>query len=175
MLGITVAQNLRRNRKITITTSASASTSVNSTSETEARIDSERSETRSTCTVRGIDFSSCGIIALILSTTLSVLAPGALKTNRTSARHGPEPRARAGVLRPVDHGRDVPQLDRRAVAVGHDHLAELGGVGQLLVDVERKLLVAAFEIARRLESALGSQGGADLREPQSLRRQRVRD
>ena len=63
MLGITVAQNLRRNRKITITTSASASTSVNSTSETEARIDSERSETRSTRTARGIDFWSCGIIA----------------------------------------------------------------------------------------------------------------
>ena len=58
MLGITVAQNLRRNRKMTRTTSAIVSIRVNSTSETEARIACDRSATRSTCTARGIDFSS---------------------------------------------------------------------------------------------------------------------
>ena len=42
-LGMSVAETLRRNRKITSTTSAMASSSVNSTSCTEARIVTERS------------------------------------------------------------------------------------------------------------------------------------
>ncbi len=42
-LGITVAETLRRKRKITITTSATVRVSVNFTSFTEFRIDSERS------------------------------------------------------------------------------------------------------------------------------------
>jgi hypothetical protein len=77
-----------------------------------------------------------------------------LEDQQNLGQIGPEPGARAGVLRPVDYGGDVPQLDRRAAAVGDDHLAELVGAGQLLVDVERKLRVVAFEIARRLENAL---------------------
>jgi hypothetical protein len=44
-------------------------------------------------------------------------------------------------------------LNRRAIAVSHDDLAEFGGVGQLLVDVNRKFLVAAFEVAGGLERA----------------------
>ena len=43
-LGMSVADRLRRNRKITSTTSASASTSVNCTSWTDSRIDAERSK-----------------------------------------------------------------------------------------------------------------------------------
>ena len=42
-LGMTVAETLRRNRKITSTTSATARSSVNCTSWTEARIETERS------------------------------------------------------------------------------------------------------------------------------------
>ena len=42
-LGMTVAERLRRNRKITSTTRQSVRTSVNRTSLTDARIDSERS------------------------------------------------------------------------------------------------------------------------------------
>ena len=43
MLGMIVADRLRRNRKITSTTSAIASSSVNCTSCTDSRIDFERS------------------------------------------------------------------------------------------------------------------------------------
>ena len=42
-LGITVAETLRRKRKITMTTSAMASSSVNFTSLTDSRMDCERS------------------------------------------------------------------------------------------------------------------------------------
>ena len=42
-LGITVAERLRRNRKMTSTTSAMVSTSVNCTSSTDSRMDWERS------------------------------------------------------------------------------------------------------------------------------------
>ena len=42
-LGMTVAERLRRNRKITITTRATVSLSVNFTSFTDARMDCERS------------------------------------------------------------------------------------------------------------------------------------
>ena len=95
-----------------------------------------------------------------------------LEDQQDLGRLGSEPGAGAGVSRAVDHGRDVPELDRRAVAVGDDDLAELVGLGQLLVDVEWKLRAAAFEIAGRLERALGIEGRADLREPQSPRRER---
>ena len=43
MLGMMVADTLRRNRKMTITTSAMVSISVNFTSLTEARMETERS------------------------------------------------------------------------------------------------------------------------------------
>src|SRR3546814_4353529 len=42
-IGITVADRLRRNRKITITTSATVRPSVNCTSSTDSRIDCDRS------------------------------------------------------------------------------------------------------------------------------------
>ena len=72
--------------KITITTRPIVSTMVNSTSTTESRIDCERSDTRSTCTDGGTEASSRGIIALMLSTTSTVLAPGWRKTSRSSPR-----------------------------------------------------------------------------------------
>jgi hypothetical protein len=46
-LGMTVAQKWRRNRKITTTTSPIVTSNVSSTSWTDARMFSERSETRS--------------------------------------------------------------------------------------------------------------------------------
>ena len=39
--------------------------------------------------------------------------------------------------------------DRRAVLIGDDDVAELAGVEQLIVGVERELLMRAFEIAFR--------------------------
>src|ERR1700682_6835324 len=76
MLGITVAQALRKKRKITITTSATVSMRVNSISWTEARIVIVRSEVMSRVAAGGIDARSSGRIALMLSTVLMMLAPG---------------------------------------------------------------------------------------------------
>ena len=75
-LGITVAERLRRNRKITSTTSAIVSSSVNFTSSTEARIDSERSNITSSFTDAGICERNEGSSLLIESTTSTVFVPG---------------------------------------------------------------------------------------------------
>ena len=60
MLGVSVAHGLRRNAKMISTTRNIVNISVNSTSETDARIESERSLTRSTWTDGGIDLSRLG-------------------------------------------------------------------------------------------------------------------
>src|ERR1700733_3781086 len=86
MLGMIVAHTLRRKTKIVITTRTMVIASVDSTSETESRMLVERSDTRATCTERGIDASSDGIIALISSTTLIVLAPGSRWISNRSIR-----------------------------------------------------------------------------------------
>src|ERR1700693_1486213 len=54
--GITVADRLRRNRKITITTRQTVKTSVNSTSRIDFRMDSEASNMMWRCTDGGISF-----------------------------------------------------------------------------------------------------------------------
>ena len=74
--GITVAETLRRNTKITITTSTTASSSVNFTSLTDSRIDSERSKRTSSLTDGGICARNGGSSALTSSTTSTVLASG---------------------------------------------------------------------------------------------------
>ncbi len=63
MLGMMVAQKLRRNRKITITTRPIDSISVNCTSSTEARMVWVRSSTVLTCTEGGIEAISFGSAA----------------------------------------------------------------------------------------------------------------
>ena len=81
-LGMSVAQKLRRNRRITITTRQMVSASVNSTSSTEARIVTVRSRMVSTFTAGGMRAVSCGNSALIASTMSMTLAPGCLKIAR---------------------------------------------------------------------------------------------
>src|ERR1700756_2123510 len=76
-LGITVAHSVRRNRKITMTTSEIVSNIVSCTSRTAARVTSVRSSISSTWTEGGIDCTSFGINALIVSTNATVFAPGA--------------------------------------------------------------------------------------------------
>src|SRR5438876_11456644 len=83
---MTVAQKLRRNRKITITTSATVSSNVNCTSETEARMVAVRSEITETFTAGGIEAWSTGNIALTLLTVAMTLAPGWRWMIRTTAR-----------------------------------------------------------------------------------------
>ena len=82
MLGITVAQKLRRNRRITSTTRAMVRASVNSTSATDARMVVVRSSMVFTSTAGGMRAVSCGSSALIWSTVSMTLAPGCLNTAR---------------------------------------------------------------------------------------------
>ncbi len=76
MLGIIVAQALRRKRKITITTSATVSNRVNSISLTEARMVVVRSNVGVSVTDGGIDARSSGNSALMWSTVSIMFAPG---------------------------------------------------------------------------------------------------
>ena len=75
-LGITVAERLRRKRKITRITRAIVSSRVNFTSETDALIDSERSKRVFNWTDAGSWLRKIGTCFLILSTTSMVLVPG---------------------------------------------------------------------------------------------------
>ncbi len=84
--GMTVAETLRRKRKITITTRPTVSIKVNFTSLTEARIDTDRSYRMLICTAAGICASSCGSSCLTLSTTSTVLVPGWRKMASTMER-----------------------------------------------------------------------------------------
>ena len=81
MLGMIVAQTLRRNRKITITTRPIASISVNSTSLTEARIVCVRSDTTFRWMLGGISARSAGSLAFTPSAVAMTLALGCLNTS----------------------------------------------------------------------------------------------
>ena len=76
ILGMIVAQALRRNRKITMTTSATVSNNVNSISLTDARIVVVRSNVGVNVTDGGIEARSSGISALMRSTVSIMFAPG---------------------------------------------------------------------------------------------------
>ena len=78
MLGMMVAQRLRKKTKITITTRATVSASVSSTSRTEARMVVVRSERMLTWMVGGIEACSAASVPLIASTVVMTLAPGIL-------------------------------------------------------------------------------------------------
>src|SRR5262245_58909861 len=74
--GIMVAENVRRNRKITRTTRQMAIASVSCTSTTESRIEIERSLSTSMLIEGGTNARYCGSRLRIESTTATVLASG---------------------------------------------------------------------------------------------------
>ena len=76
MLGMTVAQKLRRKTKITMTTRMIVKHRVSCTSLKLALIEIERSLTIVRCTEGGMPACSCGIIFLIVLTSSSVFDPG---------------------------------------------------------------------------------------------------
>src|ERR1700733_3020950 len=80
-LGITVAQKLRRNRKITNTTSATVIDMVICTSSTAARMVCVRSLRIEMSTAGGIAARSEGNRALTRSPASMTLTPGGLNTN----------------------------------------------------------------------------------------------
>ena len=76
MLGMMVAETLRRNRKMTITTSPTVSISSNSTSSTEARMVVVRSVRMAISTEVGRELRRAGSSFFTRSTTSMMLAPG---------------------------------------------------------------------------------------------------
>ena len=88
-LGITVADRLRRNRKITITTRPSVSSMVNCTSLYDSRMVSERSYRTSMFTEAGISERNVGIRFFTALVTSMVLVPGWRWMPRMMARWVP--------------------------------------------------------------------------------------
>ena len=84
-LGITVAESVRRKRKMTITTSATVSINSNCTSSTEARIVIVRSVSVATSIDEGREARSCGSSLFTRSTTSMMFAPGCLWMFRMTA------------------------------------------------------------------------------------------
>src|SRR4029079_6553142 len=84
--GISVAEMLRRNRKMTNTTTQMVSSRVNSTSRMEARIGSERSVTTVRFSAGGISRWNWGSSARMSLTTSTVLVPGCFWMARITAR-----------------------------------------------------------------------------------------
>ncbi len=85
-LGMTVADRLRRNRKMTRITRTSARKRVNFTSSTDARMVFERSYKVSSETEAGICERNDGSSARMLSTTSTVFVPGCFWMASTMAR-----------------------------------------------------------------------------------------
>jgi len=85
-LGITVAEKLRRKRKITRMTRQIAKKSVNLTSRTDSRMDMDRSKRMSMEIEAGSWARKVGRIFMMSLTTSTVLVPGWRWTAKTMAR-----------------------------------------------------------------------------------------
>ena len=133
----TVAQKLRRKRKITITTRAMVRTSVNSTSATDASIACERSDTSSTLMAGGHRGRQLRHRRLDRVDDLDDVGAGLAEDQQQLGALAVVPGAGARPLGAVDHLADVAQPHRRAVAVGDDDVAVARGLEQLVVGVER--------------------------------------
>ena len=83
------------------------------------------------------------------STVSMTLAPGCLNTTRNTPRLPLRPGGLLGVLRPGDGPADVAYAQRRAVAVGDDHIVPGVGDGQLIVGVDGIAAQLAVDAALR--------------------------
>ena len=148
-LGITVADTLRRKRKITSTTSPIVSTRVNFTSATDSRIDFERSLRTSSVDRGGELRPQCRHQRADRVDDLHRVGAG-LALNRDEDRAS---RALIGpglvVLHAVEDARHLVEAHRRAVAVG-DHDRPVPGRGhQLAVGLDDERLPRAGQRAGR--------------------------
>ena len=128
---MTVAERLRRNRKITITTRQTVSTRVNSTSSIELRIGFRSVERDVQLHGRRNLLAEFRQQPRMPSTTSTVLVPGCFWMARIMPRTAVVPGHQLVVLDAVDHvGRAVPAAPANAVALGHDDRPVGGGVGE---------------------------------------------
>ena len=152
-LGMSVAQKLRRNKRITITTRQMVSTSVNSTSATEARMVTVRSRMVSTLTAGGMRAVSCGSSALIVVDDVDDVGAGLLEDREDDAVLVVLIGGDGAVDGCGNRLADVAHPDRGAVAVGDHDVVEFVGVGDLVVGGDREGDLVA------VDHALGGIGG----------------
>ena len=168
-LGMRVPETVRRKTKITITTSAIDSISSNCTSCTEARMVTVRSVSSCVSTDPGSAAVSAGSSCLHAVHHLDhVGARLALHVHDDGGRVV-HPRGEVRVLGAVDDVGDVREVDRRAVAVGDDDRAVLGGAAQLVVGVDGVGARGAVEAALGLVHVGRGDGGAHVVHRQALR------
>ena len=127
-LGMTVAQNVRRNTKITATTRPMVSSSVNCTSSTEARMVCVRSLRISTCIDGGMVAAQTRQLGLDAIDRLDDVGARLLEDDEEHAALALRPGRFLGVLGSGHGPADVAHAQRRAVAVGDDHVVP--GVGR---------------------------------------------
>ena len=144
-----VADQLRRNRKMTSTTSRSVSSSVNVTSSTDAWIVAERSYSVVTFTDGGISVWNCSSAAFTRFATSTVFVPGWRWIASTIDARAVVPARRLVVLHVVGDAADLVEVHRRAVAVRDDDVAELVRVLELAGRLHRERRLRAVEHARR--------------------------
>ena len=121
--GMMVAETFRRNRKITMMTRQMAIASVSWTSLTASRIEIERSNSGAIWIDGGTCARICGsLLAHHVDDRDGVGVGLALDRQHDGARIV-VPGGDLVVLDAVDDARDLVELDRRAVAVGDDHVA----------------------------------------------------
>ena len=147
--GISVAERLRRNRKITITTMHTVSSRVNSTSRMESRMDSEASNITSRCAAGGTRWRNSGNSSRMPSTTSTVLVPGCFWMARMMPCTLFEPGGHLFVVNAIHHTAELLQPHRRAVAPGHDDRPVIGGLVQRAVGFDGEGLLVAVQAARR--------------------------
>ena len=123
-LGIRVARQSPRNRKITITTSTTANDSSICTSCTEARMVSVRSVSTATSNDGGRVARRVGSRALMLSTTAMTLAPGWRWTLTITACVAFTQAASRLFSCAASMRRHLAHAHRRAVAIGDDDVVE---------------------------------------------------
>ena len=147
ILGMIVADRLRRNRKMTITTSATVSISSNSTSCTDARIVVVRSVRICTVTDDGQRGLQARHQRLDPVDDRDDVGAGLALNIDDHGRRQVHPRRRLDVLGVVDRVGDVGKFDRRAVVIGDDQRQVILRREQLIVGADRVRLLLAVEVA----------------------------
>ncbi len=130
-LGITVAETLRRKRKMTRTTRQRVSSRVNCTSLTDAWMGSALSNRMLRLAEAGIWLLKLGSRALTALETCDGIGAGLALDGQQDAAVVVEPGGHLVVLDAVEDAAQVLQAHRRAVAVGDDDGPELRGVVEL--------------------------------------------
>src|ERR1035437_2206530 len=149
--GISVAERLRRKRKITRTTTPIVSSSVNSTSCMEPRMDCDASKAMERWIAGGISLRNSGSRRLTLSTTSTVFVPGWRCTARITARllsyH-------ATILSLSTLSMTLPSSPRRTAV-------RLGELGNVIDSVDNDKIVAWYDNKRAVILAVQRQPGTN--------------